>query len=52
MKVDMRKEIAVRVYRALLLQGIKKMGDWSLTENKEGIVDPGGKIYQFKGDKK
>ena len=48
MKHDARKTIAMAVYNALLLQGVKKMGDWELTENKNGIIDPGGKIYILK----
>lgn len=48
MKVDMRKEIAIRVYRALLLQGVNQIGKWKLTINGKGIIDPGGKIFYFK----
>ena len=48
MKHDARRAIAMAVYQALLLQGVMKMGKWSLTENKDGIIDPGGKIYLFK----
>ena len=48
MKVDMRKEIAIRVFKAMLLKNIKKMGEWELTENKKGIIDPGNKTFIFK----
>ena len=47
MKVDMRKEIAIRVYKALLLQKVKQIGKWKLTQNGKGIIDPGGKTYLF-----
>ena len=47
MKVDMRKEIAIRVYKALLLQKVKQIGEWKLTQDGQGIIDPGGKIYLF-----
>ncbi len=48
MKHDARKTIAMAVYKALLLQGVNKMGEWELTENKKGIIDPGNKTFIFK----
>ncbi len=47
-KVDMRKEIAARIHRALLAQGIQIMGKWKVTDDKKGIVDPSGKKYVIK----
>ena len=30
------------------MNGEKQMGEWKLTSNARGVVDPGGKVYEYK----